>query len=71
MNRKQIRALSHQLASVKPKQKVRFVNMLSHFKQIGLEQCLSKQEDPMSSTDKRALQSAIIELQNEKLNNPN
>jgi hypothetical protein len=71
MNRKQKRGMASQIARIKPKQKERFANMLSHFKTLGLEKCQEKANEQMSSTDKSALQSAIIELHNEKLSNNN
>ena len=67
MNRRQIRKFSADLARVKPKQKQRFTKMLAEFKSKGLEACEAMVNDKMSSTDKSALQSAIIELKNEKL----
>jgi hypothetical protein len=71
MNRKQKRGIAAQIARINPKQKVRFANMLSHFKSLGLEKCEEKKDEQMSSTDKSALESAIIELHNEKLNSNN
>lgn len=66
MNRKQIRKLSADLARVKPKQKERFTKMLAEFKLKGLATCESMVDSKMSSTDKTALRSALIELRNEE-----
>jgi len=68
MNRKNRRQVAVKILRVNPKQKVRFANMLSHFKSLGMDKCKDKQNEQMSSTDRSALQSAIIELHNEKLN---